>query len=151
MPFHYDRFYFGIIWVTVFLGIVAFKTYREQRAYLDACERTKGTVIDKVALWKRSKYGGTFVPYPQFSFPVGDTNYIFTDRTVQMEIGETATIIYLRNQPRSAQVYTWDFWLGDWGFYVPYFFICILLHSVIDILMSRHPEKTVILPRNQPL
>ena len=136
---------FILIYWGVVTAIVIFLCYRQGREELDKCRMVKGKVIDQINLptgrgWKRR-----YVLRPQIIFPVEDTSYIFTDEKTTYANDEVVNVLYRKDSPRDAKVYTFWHWV-DFGIVVPFFLIAGFVFAIIRIGLTNYGKKPIMLP-----
>lgn len=137
---------FTIVLWSAFLILVIGVCVSRGNEYLDQCERVQGKVIDQIVYSTRNGYKNR----PQIGYPVGDTLFYYVDHNTSLATGEDPTILYLKEDPHVAMVYSFWFWI-DMGFIVPAFLFTVLLYKVVTILMDKKSNKPEILPSNRPL
>jgi hypothetical protein len=121
-----------------------FLSYKKGKEEFDKCNLTEGKVIDQIRLPQPTRTGSTDVWRPQIIFPVGDTSYIFTDDHTVFDNGEIVDVLYHKDSPRYAKVYTLGFWV-DLGIIIPFFLVGSFVFTIIWITVTNYGKKPVIL------
>lgn len=141
---HNVRRRFGLIYWGIVCSVLVFLCYKQGTEELSKSAIVKGKVIDQIWLPTGRGRNRRYVYRPQIIFPVRDTSYIFTDEKTTFENGEEVTVIYRKDSPRDAQVYTFWLWI-DFGIIVPFAIIGGFVFSIILISFTNYGKKKVIL------
>lgn len=139
-----QRLFFTLSYWAVVAVVGVWLCYETGKEEFSKCELAEGVVIRQVDLPLRTRRGATYVSRPQIEFPVGDTSYIFTDDKTVFENGETVNVLYRKDLPPLAKVYTLTFWV-DLGIIVPLFIVSSFLFAVIWIKFTNYGNEPVIL------
>jgi hypothetical protein len=135
---------FGLIYWGLLCSVLVFLCYKQGKEEVAKSVFVKGKVIDQIWLPAGRGRNRRYVYRPQITFPVKDTSYIFTDERTSFENGKEVTVIYRKDSPRDAQVYTFWLWI-DFGIIGPFAIIGGFVFSVILITFTKYGKKPVIL------
>ena len=137
------RTFILVYWSGLFL-LITLLCYQQGKEELEKCYRTKGEVIDQIWLAQPGLRRTTYAWRPQVSFPLGDTSYIFTDDHTRFATGETVDVLYRKDSPGDAIIYTFRFWI-DMGIIVPFMLFGGFIFSLVWIRFTDYGKKPVIL------
>jgi hypothetical protein len=132
-----------IFWLLVILTLIIYLIYdgNERRKEFAA---TSGRVVDQIYVTKRGKYRSYEVLCPQIRYFVNREEHFFVDHHVQFRTGSAVTVLYRKNNPEEAQVYTIRFWI-DLGVVVPTLIISGFAFCIIWISLTNYGKKSVLL------
>ena len=104
---------FPVIYWFLFFVLVIYISYSEGKKKLANYEFTEGIVVDKVFL----PYGrrrARDVEFAQWQYIAGKDTLLFVDRrsfSRNKPVGTRKTVIYLRDDPGKAFIYSFQFWI----------------------------------------